>query len=181
MISLYSYVFSGKSSFAVFSVLFLILSIASCNYYQEKILPNVTELNPPASHKIERVAVLGFKNLTENPAIESILRTSLTANLSTKGYTVIRLDEVDHLLKMAEIDISGIESIDPYQLGRILKVDALFYGIITKCSKVFVGLYSNVAVGAKLKMVDTTTSETIWEADHVEKTHGGGFGFVITI
>ncbi|MGR3318377.1 MAG: GNA1162 family protein [Candidatus Anammoxibacter sp.] len=171
MISFYSYVSPSKSSFAV---IFLILSITSCNYYQEKVLPHVTALNPPESHRIERVAVLKFKNLTDMPGIEPVLRMSLFANLSTKGYTVVRLDKVDHLLKMAEIDSSEIESIDPYQLGRILKVDALFYGTITKCSKVFVGLYSNVAVGAEFKMVDAATSEIIWEADHVEKTHGGG-------
>ncbi|MGR3220667.1 MAG: GNA1162 family protein [Candidatus Anammoxibacter sp.] len=108
------------------------------------------------------------------PDIEHVLRMSLFAHLSTKGYTVVRLGEVDHLLEMAEIDSADIETIDPYQLGRILKVDALFYGTITKCSKFFIGLYSNVTVGAKCKMVDAVTSKIIWEADHVEKTHGGG-------
>ncbi|MGR3177088.1 MAG: GNA1162 family protein [Candidatus Anammoxibacter sp.] len=117
--------------------------------------------------------MLKFENLTDMPEIEPILRMSLFANLSTKGYAVIRLAKVDHLLKMAEIDSAEIESIDPYELGQILKADALFYGTITKCSKFFMGLYSNVTVGAEFKMVDATTSETIWEADHVEKTHGG--------
>ena len=153
----------------------LILPIVSCNYFQEKDLPNITKLNPSESRKIKKVAVLRFANETKHPEIESILRKSLAANLSTKGYTVVRLIEVDHLLEMAEIDINNIESIDQYQLGRILKADALFYGTITKCSKIFAALYSNVSVGAKIKMVNAATSETIWEAEHVERTHGGGF------
>lgn len=153
----------------------LTLPIVSCNYFQEKDLPNITILNPSESHKIKKVAVLHFENKTEHPEIESILRKSLAANLSTKGYTVVRLFEVDHLLEMAEIDITNIESVDLYQLGKILKSDAIFYGTITKCSKIFAALYSNVSVGAKIRMVNTMTAETIWEAEHVERTHEGGF------
>ena len=153
----------------------LIFSITSCNYFQEKDLPDITALNPPKSHKIKKVAVLFFKNETKCPEIEPLLRKSLSTNLSSIGYTVIRLNEIDYLLEMAEISIDNIESIDPYQLGRILKSDALIYGTITKCSKMFAALYSNVSVGAKIKMVDAITSQMIWEAEHVERTHGGGF------
>lgn len=174
MMSLFQGDFLRKNLPCLFFIFLLLIPITSCNYFQEKSLPNITALNPPRSRKIEKVAVLHFENLTDVPEIEPILRLSLSANLSTRGYTVIRLDEVDHLLKMAGIDNANLESANPYQMGKILKADALFYGSITRCSKIFAGVYSNVSVGAKIRMIDAATSQTIWEAEHVEKTHGGG-------
>lgn len=173
MITPYIEYFKNKLKYSLI-LLILISLLSSCNYFQEKSLPNITELNPPGKSAIETIATLPFVNLTDAPDITSILRTSFSSNLSLKGYTAIRLEEIDGLLKMAEIDASNIESIDPYQLGRILKADALIYGTVTKCSKLFVGIYSNVAVGAQIKMIDCRTNKTIWAAEHLEKTHGGG-------
>lgn len=147
--------------------------ITSCNYLQEKSLPTITHLEAPKTHKAETVAVLPFNNLTEIEDAAHILRLAFSSNLSTKGYDIIRPEKIDFLLEMAEINSSNLELIGSYQLGKILKADALIYGTITRCSKLFAGIYSNVAIGAEMRMIDAATSKTIWEAQHVEMTHGG--------
>ena len=94
-------------------------------------------------------------------------------NLSTKGYHVLRLEEVDERLRLAAIDASNLDKEDVYKVGRIVKADALIYGVVTKCCKRFFGVYSQVVFGAEMKMVDARYSKIIWQADHTETTHGG--------
>ncbi len=161
-----------------FLLLTIIVSlIASCNYLEEKSLPTVSEMEGPQdTHELKRIAILKFTNLTEIPEIEQTLRMHFLSYLSSKGYSLINLEEVDNLLEMAEIDVSNLDEIEPYKLGRILKADAMIYGTITKCSKLFVGIYSKVTVAAKVRMVNAKISKTIWAAEHTERTHGGGSG-----
>lgn len=168
-----------KRNFFIIAVKFLLIillisTLVSCNYLEEKSLPLVTTPELSSHRKIERVAILNFVNLTDVPEIEPVLRMHFLSQLSTKGYTLIKLGEIDNLLEMAEINISNVDMVDPYKLGKILKADALIYGTITKCSKLFAGIYSNVSVGASIKMVETATSKTLWAAEHTERTHGGG-------
>lgn len=163
----------SKFIFITYLIIFA-STIVSCNYFQEKSLPTVTTSEPGNNQKLEKIAVLPFVNLTEVPDVNTALRINFLSLLSSKGYTMIKLGEVDHSLEMADIDLSNIEKIDPYKLGRILKADALIYGTITKCSKMFAAIYSNVAVGAQVRMVEVETAKTIWAAEHIEKTHGGG-------
>ena len=161
----------------IFLLIIIISLVASCNYLEEKSFPDVTEAEDPQdTHELERIAILKFHNLTDVPEIEHSLRMYFLSFLSAKGYSVINLKEVDDLLEMAEINASDLEEIEPYKLGRILKADALIYGTITKCSKMFIGIYSKVTVGARVKMVNAKISKTIWAAEHTEKTHGGGAG-----
>ena len=154
--------------------LILIFTITSCNYYQERKVAEITVLSPPKSKKVEKVAVLPFNNQTEFINLGHVVRTALTANLSPKGYSVARAGEIDHFLEMAEINRDNIDLINISQLGKIVKADAIFYGTVTHASKIFAGIYSVVAVGASIKMVDTVNGNTIWAAEHIEKTHGGG-------
>ena len=37
--------------------------------------------------------------------------------------------------------------------------------------KKFFGVYSQVVLGAEMKMVDVKSSKVIWQAEHTEKTH----------
>ena len=94
-------------------------------------------------------------------------------NLSTKGYNVLRLEEVDERLRLAAIDASSLDTEDVYKVGRIVKADALIYGVVTKCCKRFFGVYSQVVFGAEMKMVDARYFKIIWQADHTETTHSG--------
>ncbi len=140
---------------------------------EERSTPHVKTLLPLQRNEISSVAILPFKNKTEKKGSEDILRKCFFTNLSTKGYNVLRLEEVDERLRLAAIDASNLDTEDVYKVGRIVKADALIYGVVTKCCKRFFGVYSQVVFGAEMKMVDARSSKIIWQADHTETTHGG--------
>ena len=138
---------------------------------EERSTPHVKTLNPLQKDEITTVAVLPFKNNTEKKGVEDIVRKCFFANFSTKGYSLLKPEEIDERLNLASIDIYSLDNEDVYKVGKIVKADAVIFGIVTKCSKKFFGVYSQVVLGAEMKMVDVRTSKVIWQAEHTEKTH----------
>ena len=154
--------------FLAFVILF---TASSCNYLQERATPHIKTLHPPGRNEITTVAILPFKNKTGKKGSEEILRKCFFINFSTKGYQVLRLEEIDERLNLAAINASNIEKEDVYKVGKIVKADALIYGVVTECYKRCIGVYSLVVFGAEMKMVDATSTKVIWQADHTEKTY----------
>ncbi len=95
------------------------------------------------------------------------------SNLSLKNYDLIKLNQVDHRLKMASYHTTDIGNIGHYKLGKLLDADALLYGTVTQCSKLFGVVYSRITIGAEMEMVDASRSIVIWRANHVELSHSG--------
>lgn len=149
----------------------LLFTISSCNYLEEHSTPRIQTLHPPKRNEITTLAVLPFKNKTGKKGPEEILRRCFFTNLSTKGYKVLRLEEIDERLNLAGINNSNLDEENVYKVGRIVKADALIYGEITRCSRKFFGVYSQVVLAAEVKMVNVRSSMIIWQADHIEKTH----------
>ncbi len=162
-----------KTLFIKCSILFIILALSSCNYFQEYSRPKITTLSPPKPNHIKTVAILPFKNLTDNEEIPTILRNAIFSNLSLKDYYLIKLNRVDHGLQMASYHTTDLGNVEHYKLGKLLNADALIYGTVTKCSKLYGVVYSRVAIGAEIEMVDASNSKIIWKANHVELTHSG--------
>ena len=162
-----------KTLFIKCSILFIILALSSCNYFQEYSRPKITTLSPPKPNHIKTVAILPFKNLTDNKEIPTILRKAIFSNLSLKDYYLIKLNRVDHGLQMASYHTTDLGNVGHYKLGKLLNADALIYGTVTKCSKLYGVVYSRVAIGAEIEMVDASNSKIIWKANHVELTHSG--------
>ncbi|MDE1889807.1 MAG: DUF799 family lipoprotein [Planctomycetota bacterium] len=157
-----------KKSLLAFIILF---TVSSCNYLQERATPHIKTLHPPGRNEITTVAILPFKNKTGKKGSEEILRKCFFINFSTKGYNVLRLEEVDERLHLAAINASNIEKEDVYKVGKIVKADALIYGVVTECYKRCIGVYSLAVFGAEMKMADATSTKVIWQADHTEKTY----------
>ncbi|MEK6636222.1 MAG: GNA1162 family protein [Planctomycetota bacterium] len=155
-----------------FAFIFIALFIvSSCNYIEERSTPNVKTLHPLQKNEITTVAILPFKNKSEKKGAEEILRKCFFTNFSAKGYNLLKPEEVDERLNLAAIDLSNLDNEDVYKVGRIVKADAVIFGTVTKCTKKFFGVYSQVVLGAEMKMVDVKSSKVIWQAEHTEKTH----------
>lgn len=157
-----------KKHFFAFIILF---TISSCNYLQEKSTPHIKTLRTTERNNITTVAILPFKNKSEKKGSEELLRKSFFINLNIKGYDLLKLEEIDERLNLAAINASNLDKEDVYKVGRIVKADALIFGTVTKCCKRFYGVYSQVILGAEMKMVDARSSNVLWQADHTEKTH----------
>ncbi|MFQ5786932.1 MAG: GNA1162 family protein [Thermodesulfobacteriota bacterium] len=155
------------------NLILLFFALSSCNYYQEFSQPKITKSLAQKETHIRTIAILPFNNQTDNEEIPTILREAVFRNLSLKGYDLIKLKQIDHRLKMASYHTKEINTIENYKLGRILDTDALMYGTVTKCSKLFSVVYSRITIGAELELVDTFNTKTIWKANHEELTHSG--------
>ena len=157
-----------KKYFFAFIIVFL---ASSCNYIEERSTPHVKTPYSFQNMDIATIAILPFKNKTEKKDVEDILRRCFFSNLSLKGYEVLKLEEVDERLNLAGINANNLDSEDVYKVGRIVKADAVVYGVVTKCCKNFYGIYSQVVLGAEIKIIEVRNSMVIWQADHTEKTH----------
>ena len=81
----------------------------------------------------------------------------------------IDLHEVDDAIAALPIEFQN----DPAALGYALNCDSVLTGRITHYGSGFYGLYSNVTVGADVKLIRATNGDVLWEGRHVATSHGG--------
>jgi len=149
-----------------------IITSISCNYIEEHSTPHIKILDPPKEGNINSVAILPFKNNSkEEKNAGDILRKCFFTHLNTTGYNLLKLQEIDERLALAGIGITEIDKKDIYQLGRIVKADAIVCGTVIKCCRNFYGVYSQVVFSAEVKMINARSSKIIWHAEHTEKIH----------
>lgn len=106
---------------------------------------------------------------TEQPEHAISVRRVLFGHLAPQGRRSVALARIDHVLARMPEDART----DPRKVGGALNCDAIITGEVTQYSSDFLGLYSRVAVGAKLRMTRAATGEILWEGEHVASSHGG--------
>jgi len=138
-------------------------------------------------HMPKLVAVLPFHDLSKSQQGAQAVRRGFYNHFSSLPFKDMELARVDNLLEKAGLtDPAEINKKSPQELGKILGVDAVVYGEISNFDKLFAVMYSQVAVGAKIKMYDTKSGELLWTGEHTVRIHEGGLsttpiGIVATI
>ncbi|MCX7982312.1 MAG: DUF799 family lipoprotein [Syntrophales bacterium] len=138
-------------------------------------------------HMPRLVAVLPFHDLSRSQQGAQAVRRGFYNHFSSLPFKDMELARVDYLLEKAGLtDPAEINKKSPQELGKILGVDAIVYGEISNFDKLFAVMYSQVAVGAKIKMYDTKSGELLWTGEHTVRIHEGGLsttpiGIVATI
>lgn len=138
-------------------------------------------------HMPGTVAILPFVDRSNSQGGIETVRRAFYNNFSALPYTHVELYRVDHLLKKAGLtDPEVIANTSPQKLGEILGADAVILGDISNFEKFYAVLYSQVAVGAEVKMFDTKSGSFLWSGRHVDRKHEGGLaaspvGIVATI
>ncbi len=128
------------------------------------------EKNRPKS-----VAVLPFVNKADSQRGSEEVRRGFYNHFSSLPFNDMQLFRVDSALRKAELtDPLVINKKTPQELGRLLGVDAVVYGEVTDFDKLFLAVYSQVAVGARIRMYDTKTGTFLWSGEHTARIHGGG-------
>lgn len=104
------------------------------------------------------------------------VRRGFYNHFSSLPFKDMELYRIDDLLKRADLtDPEQISKTDPRRLGEILGVDAVVFGEISNFDKLFAVIYSQVSVGAQVKMYETKTGRFLWSGQHVVRIHEGGF------
>jgi hypothetical protein len=126
-------------------------------------------------HIPKSVAVLPFVDLSKSKEAIDIVRRGFYNHFSSLPYTDMELYKIDSLLSKAGLtDAEVISKTTPQELGRILGVDAVVFGEISNFDKLFLVMYSQVSVGAEIKMYDAKTGNILWSGKHTVRKHEGG-------
>jgi hypothetical protein len=118
-----------------------------------------------------------FTSLTgrkENPAdsISEKMRRAFFGQFSQLEFDHVKLSRVDKILKKEELDSwEKIRSFPPQVLGEILGADALVFGQVTHFDYYYGFLYSQLAVGLSMEMLDSKTGEVLWKAHDARRDH----------
>lgn len=119
------------------------------------------------------IAVLPFDNMSTDLDATPLVRPVVAGRLRYKGYDVPNLDWVDEVLQengaMVSHDVYGFSA---GELGEILGVDAVMFGVVTDFTTKYAVVYASVAVQLRLELVDCRTGEVLWhnEARAAENT-----------
>lgn len=62
-------------------------------------------------------------------------------------------------------------------LERLLHADYLIFGKVTYFKKIFLGIYSQIAIGVELEMVDGKSGDVVWRRSLLKRSHDGGLPF----
>ena len=165
-------------------ILALTVGGAGCVYTQRIIIaPPVVikfkgelKVDPSLSeHPPQTVAVLPFLNRTEKKEAFDIVRKSFHGHFSKLNYTTMPMFKVDDLLQKAGLDTpEKVAQASRQKLREILRVDAVMRGDVTHYDRIYLGVYSQVAVGAEVRMVDGKTGKDLWSAKDVSRKHEAG-------
>ena len=162
----------------------LIILVTGCVYTKQiKIAPPIVtqfkgELRVAPSLRDrppQTVAVLPFLNRTDRKEAFDIVRKSFHGHFSRLNYTTIPLFKVDESLRQAGLDTpEKVAQTSEQKLQEILRVDALIRGGVTHYDRLYLGVYSQVAVGAEVRMMDGKTGKELWWAKDVSRKHEAG-------
>ena len=124
------------------------------------------------------MAVLPFVDRTGSNGIAQTVRNAFYCHLSVRRFRDIELHVVDEILRQNGFsDFDTLSNLQVKNLGRLLQTDALVFGEITIYQKLFLGVYSQMAVGANITIWDTRRGQVVWSDTHIARLHEGGIPF----
>ena len=164
-------------------IILILTAALSCSAFKSQ------RATPPPLHwskkdKAPTMVILPFENKTADPVIPVLFRRSFANTMSSRNFRDLKLNEVDDALKILERSYGKPwRTLTPVNLGKLFHCDFLIYGDITMLRRLFLGLYAQFAVGARIRMVETAYGTVVWEKELVQRAHEGGipispFGFI---
>ena len=98
-----------------------------------------------------------------------LFRKSLHANLAPTGISLIPLQQID---KLYSADLNSADN--QRNISQSSGCDTLISGEITESKRRYFGVYSDISLGATLKITRISSGEIIWTAKHTAVMRDGG-------
>jgi len=116
-----------------------------------------------------------FDNLTSNEEIGTLVRKTFYNHFSSKNYKDIELSGVDQALASIQKTQAGTwRDVPPETLGKYLHADFVIYGKVKDYQKLFLGVYSQIALTVEVEMVDCRDGKGVWWKTETKRSHDGG-------
>ena len=106
----------------------------------------------------KRVCVLPFADKIQAPRLANQVRQSFAGHLSIKHFADAELYDID-----ARLETLGTEwqTASAQDLGKALNCNALVYGEVTRASRLYLALYSQLTLEGNILLVDAETGQTL--------------------
>jgi len=119
----------------------------------------------------KRVCALPFTDRTGTEGLAAQVRESFSGHLSIKRFSDVELHQIDARLDTAA---GGWRNHSPQQLGQTVGCDALIYGEVTRASRLYLGVYTQLTLEGAIRVVDAHSGRVLVEESYTTKFRAGG-------
>jgi hypothetical protein len=120
------------------------------------------------------VAILPFTNQTDMPDLSRMVREGLYGHFSHRRFQDVELSQVDRVLADNQNLATG--AFTPERLRRLgsqLGCDAVVSGTVTEFERLYMGIYSQLSVGADISIFSTQDGRRLWSDRYVARLQDG--------
>ena len=115
---------------------------------------------------------LNPKDPSQAESIGDRMRRAFFGQFAQLEFDHVKISRIDRLLQREGLDTwEKMRSFPPKRLGELLGADAVIFGEVTHFDYYYVFLYSQLAVGLSLEMIDTRTGEILWRVRDARRDH----------
>jgi hypothetical protein len=122
------------------------------------------------------MCVLPFVDRTHTEGLVNLVRESFSGHLSVKRFVDMELHDIDTRLEKLS---GGWDRYTPQQLGQLLQCDALVYGELSNAQRLYLGIYAQLTLEGKIRVVDTRSGQPLVAGAHTTTFHSGGVPFSV--
>ena len=115
---------------------------------------------------------LSRKDLSQPESVGERMRRAFFGQFAQLEFDHVKISRIDRVLKREGLDTwEKMNSLPRQRLRELLGADAVILGEVTHFDYYYAFLYSQLAVGLSLEMVDTRTGEVLWRVHDARRDH----------
>jgi hypothetical protein len=105
-------------------------------------------------------------------SVSEKMRRAFWGQFAQLEFNLVKRSHIDRILKKEGIDSwEKFRSLPPQRLGELLGAEALIFGQVTHFDYYYGFLYSQLAVGLSMEMLDSKTGEILWRVQDARRDH----------
>ena len=131
---------------------------------------NFVRWSQKAPQQKKQICVLPFENTSHIDGLAEKVRRGVAGHISVKRFADAELYEIDTAL-------AGLEDwrpLSPQALGRKLHCDALVYGRVSRLDRLYIGVYSQLALEGTIQIVAAASGRTLVHDTYTTRFHDVG-------
>ena len=153
-------------------LLVLVMTITGCLARPQVVYQEMSTVHDGAAPR--SVAILPFTNQTAMPELGPMVREGLYGHFSHRRFQDVELSRVDQVL--AEDQDLARDAFTPERLQRLgarMGCDAVISGTVTEFERLYMGIYSQMSIGADITIYSTHDGSRLWSDRYVARLQDG--------
>lgn len=115
---------------------------------------------------------LSRKDPAQPEPIGERMRRAFFGQFAQLEFDHVKISRIDRTLRREGLDTwDKMKSLSPERLGELMEAEAVIFGEVTHFDYYYAFLYSQLAVGLSLEMVDTRSGEVLWRVHDARRDH----------